>query len=72
VTIGPDDDRGIYRVVVNHEEQYSIWPSERENPPGWTDVGMAGSKEQCLAYIDEVWQDITPRSVREGKGAAQE
>ncbi|WP_405165489.1 MbtH family protein [Nocardia sp. NBC_01499] len=53
-----------YRVVVNHEEQYSIWPSDRENPLGWNDAGMAGSKEECLRHIDEVWTDITPLSVR--------
>ncbi|MFB7664836.1 MbtH family protein [Kitasatospora sp. NPDC056138] len=54
----------IYRVVVNHEEQYSIWPADRENPAGWTDVGVSGSKEDCLAHIRDVWSDITPLSVR--------
>ena len=39
-----EDDQQIYRVVVNHEEQYSIWPEERENPPGWNDAGKSGSK----------------------------
>jgi len=53
-----------YKVVVNHEEQYSIWPAERENPPGWRDGGKSGNKEECLAYIKEVWTDIRPLSLR--------
>jgi MbtH protein len=59
-TAGP-----TYRVVVNDEEQYSIWPDYRENPPGWHDAGKTGSKEECLAHIEEVWTDMRPRSVRE-------
>jgi MbtH protein len=54
-----------YRVVVNDEEQHSIWPVGRDNPPGWADEGFAGDKDACLAHIAEVWTDITPRSVRE-------
>ena len=42
-------DSTIYKVVVNHEEQYSIWFADRENPPGWREVGKEGSKEECLA-----------------------
>jgi len=57
-------DNTIYRVVVNHEEQYSIWPVGRANPPGWTDVGRTGSKTECLAYIKEVWTDMRPLSLR--------
>jgi MbtH protein len=53
-----------YKVVVNHEEQYSIWPAERENPPGWRDGGKSGNKEECLAYIKEVWTDMRPLSLR--------
>jgi len=53
-----------YRVVVNHEEQYSIWPNDREFPAGWTDAGMSGSKEECLEHIGRIWTDITPLSVR--------
>ena len=48
------EDKTIYRVVVNHEEQYSIWPVDRENPPGWKEVGKVGLKAECLAYIKEV------------------
>jgi MbtH protein len=42
-------------MVVNHEEQYSIWPADRENPLGWNDAGKSGTKEECLAYIEKVW-----------------
>lgn len=62
-----DDDREdttIYKVVVNHEEQYSIWPEHRENPLGWNDVGKSGPKAECLAYIKEVWTDMRPLSLR--------
>ena len=55
----------ILKVVVNHEEQYSLWPSYRENPPGWRDAGKSGSKEECLAYIKEVWTDMRPLSLRQ-------
>lgn len=53
-----------YRVVVNDEEQYSIWFADRALPAGWTAAGKDGTKDECLAYIDEVWTDLTPRSVR--------
>ena len=58
------EDTHIYRVVVNHEEQYSIWPIDRENPPGWRDGGKTGKKAECLAYIEEVWTDMRPLSLR--------
>jgi MbtH protein len=58
------DDDGRYKVVVNHEEQYSIWPEDRDNPLGWSDAGMSGSKDECLQHIRSVWTDITPLSVR--------
>ena len=53
-----------YKVVVNHEEQYSIWPLERENALGWRDAGFSGSKTECLTYIKEVWTDMRPLSLR--------
>ena len=59
-----DEDKTIYKVVVNHEEQYSIWPEQRENPLGWSEVGKVGPKEECLAYIKEVWTDMRPLSLR--------
>jgi MbtH protein len=55
----PDkEDITIYKVVVNHEEQYSIWPEYKENPLGWNPVGKEGLKAECLAYIKEVWTDM--------------
>jgi MbtH protein len=58
------EDTTVYRVVVNHEEQYSIWPTDREIPLGWRDVGKSGPKPDCLAYIKEVWTDMRPLSLR--------
>lgn len=58
------EDTTLYRVVVNHEEQYSIWPVDREIPLGWRDVGKSGLKAECLAYIKEVWTDMRPLSLR--------
>lgn len=54
----------MYKVVVNHEEQYSIWPQFKNTPNGWKEVGMEGSKEECLAYIEKVWIDMRPLSLR--------
>lgn len=58
------DDTTIYKVVMNHEEQYSIWPAQRENALGWNDAGKTGSRAECLAYIKEVWTDMRPLSLR--------
>jgi MbtH protein len=58
------EDKTIYKVVVNHEEQYSIWPADRENALGWNDAGKTGTKEECLAFIKEVWTDMRPLSLR--------
>ena len=58
------EDTTIYQVVMNHEEQYSIWPADRELPLGWTPVGKTGTKAECLAYIQEVWTDMRPLSLR--------
>jgi MbtH protein len=59
-----EEDTTIYKVVLNHEEQYSIWPEYRENPLGWKDAGKSGPKSECLAYIKEVWTDMRPLSLR--------
>jgi MbtH protein len=59
-----EDDKTIYKAVVNHEEQYSIWPAQRELPLGWRDAGKEGTKAECLAYIEEVWTDMRPLSLR--------
>ena len=57
-------DDTIYKVVVNHEEQYSIWPAHKSNPLGWRDAGKSGLKPECLAYIEDVWTDMRPLSLR--------
>lgn len=62
------EDMSTYRVVVNHEEQYSIWPADRDIPLGWRDVGKSGPKEECLAYIGQVWTDMRPLSLRRQMG----
>jgi MbtH protein len=58
------EETTIYRVVINDEGQYSIWPAERSNPLGWNDAGKSGRKDECLAYIKEVWTDMRPLSLR--------
>jgi MbtH protein len=57
-------DAGEYLAVINHEEQYSIWPADQEIPAGWREAGKKGGKSECLAYIDEVWTDMRPLSLR--------
>ncbi|HEV2150492.1 MAG TPA: MbtH family NRPS accessory protein [Longimicrobiaceae bacterium] len=64
------EDTTIYKVVVNHEEQYSIWPAHKDLPLGWEAVGKEGLKDDCLAYIKEVWTDMRPKSLREKMQAA--
>lgn len=60
-----DDDNSQYMVVVNHEEQYSIWPVSNGQPPsGWRTVDKSGTKKECLDYIEEVWTDMRPLSLR--------
>jgi MbtH protein len=53
-----------YSVVRNHEEQYSMWPLGETVPKGWQEMGVTGSREQCGAYIEEVWTDLRPLSLR--------
>ena len=67
-----DDEDFEYRVVINHEEQYSIWPTIKPIPSGWRDVGKAGSKAECLAYIKEVWTDLRPLSLRKAMESSAE
>jgi uncharacterized protein YbdZ (MbtH family) len=66
------EDTTIYKVVVNHEEQYSIWPANRENALGWKDVGRTGNKQECLDYIKEVWTDMRPLSLRKKMEEAEQ
>ncbi|RFU85211.1 MbtH family protein [Streptomyces triticagri] len=58
-----------YRVVVNDEEQYSIWPADRDVPEGWRSVGESAPKDECLAWIDENWTDMRPLSLRRAMDA---
>jgi MbtH protein len=60
-----EEDKTVYTVVVNHEEQYSIWPVNKEIPPGWREAGKSGQKAECLAYVKEVWVDMRPLSLRQ-------
>lgn len=59
------EDNRLYTVVMNHEEQYSIWRADREIPLGWKEVGFKGQRQQCFDYIAEVWTDMRPLSLRQ-------
>jgi MbtH protein len=61
----PREDATTYDVVINPEEQYSIWPADREPPIGWRAVGVTGSKDECLTHIEQTWTDMRPLSVRQ-------
>lgn len=60
-----NDPEQTFLVVINDEEQYSIWPDFKDVPKGWRSTGESGSKEQCLSYINEVWTDMRPLSLRQ-------
>lgn len=62
--IDGDLDTTVYQVVANHEEQYSIWPTNKVLPAGWQTVGTPGSKAECLAFIEHAWTDMRPLSLR--------
>lgn len=64
MTTDGTEDGTTYRVVVNHEEQYSIWAADRPLPLGWREAGRVGTKSECLSFISEVWTDMRPLSVR--------
>lgn len=59
------DDDARYQVLRNDEDQYSLWPAHVEVPAGWSQVGKEGTQAECSAYVDEVWTDMRPRSLRE-------
>ncbi len=65
-----EDDGRVWCVVLNHEEQYSIWPAERELPAGWREEGQRGTRTECLDHIEKVWTDMRPLSVRKHMGDA--
>ncbi|MDO9103964.1 MAG: MbtH family NRPS accessory protein [Methylovulum sp.] len=60
-----DSEDTVFQVVVNHEEQYSIWPDYKPVPNGWRTVGKSGVKNDCLEYIEQVWTDMRPLSLRQ-------
>jgi MbtH protein len=60
-----ENEDGEYLVLVNHEEQYSLWPSFREVPAGWTAVGPRGNRKDCLDWIQENWTDMRPKSLKD-------
>ncbi|MGH3201149.1 MAG: MbtH family protein [Streptosporangiaceae bacterium] len=57
-------DTRQFRVVINHEDQYSVWLADADIPPGWRPEGTTGTKQECLAHIETVWTDMRPRSLR--------
>jgi MbtH protein len=59
------DEEARYEVLRNDEDQYSLWLAGHEVPQGWHPVGKEGTREECSAYVDEVWTDMRPRSLRE-------
>lgn len=61
-----------YQVLINDEEQYSLWPADQDVPAGWRSTGNEGSKEDCVSYVDEVWTDMRPRSLRERMAAGRQ
>jgi len=69
VETGNEENTTIYAVVVNQEEQYSIWPADREVPAGWRAVGKSGLKAECLDFIKEVWTDMRPLSLQKKRQA---
>jgi MbtH protein len=65
-----DEFKEIYTVLINHEEQYSLWLEYKPVPNGWRTAGKTGSKEECLEYVKSVWTDMRPLSLRQ-QGQAQ-
>jgi MbtH protein len=59
-----DDEDGDFLVLVNYEEQYSLWPSFHEVPAGWIATGPSGPRAECLAWVDAHWTDLRPKSLR--------
>ncbi|MBS0307895.1 MAG: MbtH family protein [Proteobacteria bacterium] len=65
MSIAAATDTALYKVIVNQEEQYSLWPAHKPSAPGWRDAGSMGSEVECLAYIKEIWTDMRPRALRD-------
>lgn len=60
-----DQEDATYKVLVNHEEQYSLWPDYKAVPAGWRETGTQGSKQECLDYVERTWTDMRPLSLRQ-------
>lgn len=69
--IEEQEDRNVYVVVINDEEQYSIWPEHKRLPLGWREGGPHGNKAECLAHIEKVWVDMRPASLRKAMSATK-
>jgi MbtH protein len=65
-----DDEATVFVVLVNDEDQYSLWPKFKEIPSGWKQVGPIGNKEECLKFVEANWTDMRPRSLKEARVAA--
>lgn len=59
-----NDDKEQFLVLMNHEGQYSLWPSYKSIPVGWKEVFSENTKEKCLAYVENVWTDMRPLSLQ--------
>jgi MbtH protein len=66
------DENDRYEVLRNDEEQYSLWPVGIDVPAGWTRVGKEGTRDECSAYVDEVWTDMRPKTLRDQMKAADQ
>lgn len=64
-----DDDKREYIVLMNTEEQYSLWLASRKVPAGWVVVGPKGKKKECLEWVGKTWTDMRPKSLREAMNA---
>ncbi|MBD9629213.1 MULTISPECIES: MbtH family protein [Pseudomonadaceae] len=66
-----DREDAVYMVLVNGEEQYSLWPQYKEVPAGWREAGKQGSKAECLAFVEANWTDMRPLSLRQKMAEGQ-
>ena len=60
-----DDENGTFYVLVNDEGQHSLWPTFADVPAGWRVIFGGSTRTDCLAYVEEEWADVRPRSLRE-------
>ncbi|WP_112471240.1 MbtH family protein [Streptomyces triticisoli] len=71
MTVNPfDDENGEFYVVVNDEDQHSLWPTFADVPAGWRVVSGPAGRAESIAYVEENWPDIRPRSLREATSAS--